>query len=82
MVQDNTLPLRYGKWRHPNPQHWHNIRKAALERDGYRCVTCNSTEGLNCHHRTYERWGREWLEDVSTLCRECHEVFHEERRAA
>lgn len=80
-MQDDLLPLRYGRWRHPNPQHWYDIRAQALARDGHRCVMCNDSGCLNVHHRTYERWGCEWLEDVTTLCSSCHLHFHGGRNA-
>jgi hypothetical protein len=81
-VTDGTLPLRYGRWRHPDPQHWHDVRREALVRDCWRCVACNAPEPLEVHHRTYQRWGREEVEDVYTLCRDCHAAFHEGRRLA
>lgn len=80
-VQDGTLPT-FGKWKHPNQQHWHDVRAEAFKRDCGRCVTCNESENLNVHHRTYLRWGCELVEDVTTLCRGCHVVFHNERKLA
>lgn len=62
--------------------HWLHVREAALERDGYRCRLCNSTERLNVHHRTYERRGEELPGDLTTLCQPCHESFHENGKLA
>ena|SRR5271167_3798758 len=55
---------------------WEARRQQVLERDGHRCRVCNGTEQLNVHHRTYERRGDEDLNDLTTLCRSCHEYFH------
>jgi hypothetical protein len=66
---------------HPDPAHWQRTRAAALERDRG-CVLCGSTERLELHHRTYERWGHEELGDVYVLCRGHHDLVtgHEMRR--
>lgn len=65
--------------------HWRDIRRQALERDGHCCTTCKGTVKLEVHHRTYERVGKELLEDVIVLCQRCHAVEHQwlarERRA-
>lgn len=64
---------------HPNPDHWNEIRMAALERDGFACRCCpnDSASGipLEIHHRHYENWGKEQLEDVVTLCVTCHDAI-------
>ncbi len=56
---------------------WRQKREQVLERDNYCCRVCNSDERLHVHHRTYARRGNEDLEDLTTLCEECHERFHE-----
>lgn len=59
--------------------HWSLIRSAALKRDRNRCADCgttNSERPLEVHHVTYSRRGREEMEDILTLCRECHEERH------
>ena len=60
--------------------YWRNIREQCLARDGYRCRLCNSPDELQAHHRTYDRKGREDLEDLTTLCRECHDVVTDHQR--
>jgi hypothetical protein len=59
---------------------WADKREQALDRDGHRCRVCNSSEHLHVHHRTYERRGNEDLNDLTTLCKTCHESFHERMR--
>ena len=61
-------------------------RLAELLASGARCRICNdgrSTTILHVHHRTYERLGCELVEDLTTLCEECHDVVtvSERRRA-
>lgn len=60
--------------------HWQAIRKAALQRAGYRCQLCNTNGLLDVHHRTYARLGCEKPFDVTVLCRQCHGNFHDMRR--
>lgn len=55
---------------------WRAKRDQALERDDYHCRACNGDEKLHVHHRTYERRGNEDLNDLTTLCEECHGRFH------
>jgi hypothetical protein len=55
---------------------WKIKRKEALDRAGNRCQVCNSAKRLDVHHRTYDRFGEESPEDLTVLCRHCHELFH------
>jgi len=54
---------------------WREKCEMVLERDGHECRTCPSTSDLEVHHRTYERFGNEDLDDLVTLCHECHEAI-------
>lgn len=56
--------------------HWDNIRLARLKKDGYQCQICGSGKNLCVHHLTYDRIGREQMDDLITLCQECHEKVH------
>lgn len=54
-------------------------RKAVLTRDGFACVECGETEGLEAHHLV--RWvDAPWLRLVvdngKTLCVACHLAVH------
>lgn len=56
-------------------------RKAAVIRyRGYRCERCGlePSTGLQLHHRTYKRLGREHPDDLELLCRYCHKRHHQE----
>jgi hypothetical protein len=50
-------------------------RLDALRRDQYRCRGCNTTDNLEVHHRTYAHFGHERPEDLTVLCRECHDAI-------
>lgn len=63
-------------------EHWRERRKGAMERAGHRCQVCNSSGPLDVHHRTYARRGCELPEDLTVLCRKCHETFHKNGRLA
>jgi len=51
---------------------WHKKRAKALKRDGGECRICGSKSRLNVHHKTYLRCGDEDVNDLTTLCDECH----------
>jgi len=57
--------------------HWKQFRASAHERDGGKCVKCGSTDRVQVHHHNY-RFPFETctLEDVETLCLECHRREH------
>src|SRR6185503_16642400 len=56
---------------------WKQIREEALDRARHKCQLCNSGTALQVHHRTYENRGREMPEDLTVLCANCHERFHD-----
>src|SRR5262245_12430145 len=62
--------------------HWQSFRKLALESQlkklgKNRCENCTTdSRDLHVHHRTYERLGCERIEDVTIVCRQCHEKIH------
>jgi 5-methylcytosine-specific restriction endonuclease McrA len=56
---------------------WAILKKQVHRRDGYRCRLCGRADvQLHVHHRTYETYAEERLEDLMTPCRSCHEHFH------
>lgn len=58
---------------------WRRTRAAALRRAGGSCsLDVTHTDGLEVHHRTYERLGEELLTDVVVLCHACHWLHHKE----
>jgi hypothetical protein len=57
---------------------WQDVRTAALEAADWRCQVCNTDHRPEVHHRTYDRLGEELLEDVTVLCRDCHQRVYED----
>lgn len=57
---------------------WQERRKRAMKKAGFRCQVCNAYGvRLNTHHRTYERRGNEFDQDLIVLCADCHQIFHD-----
>lgn len=53
-------------------------RKYIYKRDGYRCVVCDSTDGLQIHHFIPRGIGGQTHEEnLVTLCWRCHGFAHE-----
>lgn len=65
---------------HYSSAYWRAIRELCLARDGHRCRLCNSADALQAHHRTYDRFGKEELDDLTTLCEPCHDVVTDHQR--
>lgn len=57
--------------------HWQRTRAAAIDLYGSSCVLCGGIP-VDVHHRTYERRGRERLDDLIVLCHACHTRHHDE----
>jgi hypothetical protein len=55
---------------------WADKRAYMLRTAGHRCQVCNSRERLEVRHRTYKRIGQEVPQDLTVLCRSCHEAIH------
>jgi len=72
------LPMPYSDYL--KSDHWQALRSVKLKEADSRCQVCNAGGLLDVHHRTYERLGKESLEDLTVLCRECHDLFHERSR--
>jgi 5-methylcytosine-specific restriction endonuclease McrA len=54
------------------------LRREAIARDGGRCRLCGSRMALEVHHRDYSTVGTpDELEDLTTLCADCHELVSE-----
>lgn len=61
-------------------EHWKIISQKTKERDNNKCRLCDSEYRLNVHHKCYDHRGEEqyYLEDLVTLCNNCHDKFHKE----
>ncbi len=55
---------------------WKARRNRVLIRAGNRCELCNTSGLIDVHHRTYDRYADELLNDLIALCRSCHLRFH------
>ena len=53
---------------------WKIIRQFVLERDGFKCVRCNMSAGLECDHKLpVSQGGHAWdPSNLQALCRGCH----------
>ena len=60
------------------------VRRAAFERDGWRCRECGHPGRLEAHHiRPLFKGGASYdLANVETLCRECHIDRHRRKPTA
>lgn len=61
---------------------WFIKRKRILQRDGFKCVLCDSHSNLNVHHKYYYNTNTSpWDYPDSglvTLCKSCHENHHQQ----
>jgi 5-methylcytosine-specific restriction endonuclease McrA len=56
---------------------YRKLRAEVLQRDGWRCQTCGSSDDLQVHHiRSRGRLGDDTDENLITLCADCHSDIH------
>lgn len=56
---------------------WWTLRKAVMARDGHACRACGDRHGLEAHHVVMRSLGgRDEVENLIALCRECHRAVH------
>ena len=70
----SIFPIRWKEYRGPR---WKETRDEILERDGFKCVRCPSTQFLHVHHIIPFQNFLNWKEanvtsNLETLCSECH----------
>lgn len=52
-------------------------QKKGKERDGYTCQICGSHDDVEGHHMIdYQYGGAADVDNIITLCRECHKKVH------
>ena len=64
-------------------EQWRSKASEAKRRAENRCQICYRKAGevtLDAHHRTYERLGDERPDDITVLCRECHELYETNKK--
>lgn len=61
-------------------EHWQNLRKKIILERGSKCQTCGKSFNLEVHHNCYENLGEELSNDLIVLCRDCHQLFHDNKR--
>ena len=65
-------------WEPINRRRWADVRRAALDRDNWRCRECGKAGRLEVHHvQALEHGGEPYeLSNTRTLCREHHLRIH------
>ncbi len=58
---------------------WRGRKQAKLD-SSKRCSVCGETEGLQLHHKNYDRLGEERSDNLVLLCKACHWIMDSERK--
>ncbi|MCD8418864.1 hypothetical protein J2Q11_14130 [Tenacibaculum finnmarkense genomovar finnmarkense] len=77
IIHDNFETSNYGKYvNYLNSAEWKNLRIRVFERDKNTCQECKNKTAEQVHHITYENLFNEPLEDLVSVCVECHSEIH------
>jgi hypothetical protein len=57
-------------------KYWLELRKVVYSIVGHKCEVCGKDSELDIHHFNYSCRGKETLNDVICLCRNCHFAIH------
>ena len=75
---NNTDEFVSTKREYLNSFKWSLLRNKRLLLDNYTCQSCKlNNPPLEMHHLTYENIFNENIEDIISLCRECHQLQHD-----
>ncbi len=61
---------------------WKRKRSLVLARDKQTCQSCLEQPATEVHHLTYDQIFEEYLFDLVSVCRKCHERLHSKKIAA
>jgi 5-methylcytosine-specific restriction endonuclease McrA len=65
-----------------DPEAYVKLTKQVLARDGWRCQNCGASDQLQIHHLNWRsRLGVDCIENLITLCANCHARLHRNVRA-
>ena len=74
-ILKNNREEHYDKYL--NSKAWADKREECFAHFGCKCLFCDN-DAKEVHHRNYDRIGKEHIQaDLSPLCNECHNRFHE-----
>ena len=60
-----------------NEEAYARLHRRILERDGWRCQACGSSQNLQIHHKKFRsQSGHDTEENLITLCGRCHAQIH------
>jgi 5-methylcytosine-specific restriction endonuclease McrA len=55
---------------------WLNIRQRILQRDKNLCQACLINDAQEVHHLTYQNLGNEFMFELISVCKPCHDRIH------
>ncbi len=80
-IEEKTRDSEYSEYIHS--ARWKTLRAQALARAKDRCEVCGFSKWsvqLEVHHKTYERFKHERLDDLLVVCVSCHKEQDEIRK--
>ena len=55
---------------------WKTIRDKVIERDNGMCLHCKTNPAQEVHHKHYKTIYREKIDDLESVCSDCHRAIH------
>ena len=79
LMKEDAIRVGRLSWLELNREVQPQLRQMVFERDEYKCIKCEKTEGLHCHHILPVSTNPLESADVDnclTVCKECHKEIH------
>lgn len=75
-IEDNNAEFWRQYEEYLRTDKWRNKRELVLKRDNYVCQACLTNKATQAHHKTYEHVFDEFLFELISVCKECHDLIH------
>ena len=78
---DKVREIQKAKWRdfygdYISSAEWLNKRQLVLKRDNNICQACLINKAEEVHHKTYDNLGNEFMFELISVCKKCHDRIH------
>ena len=86
-IKSDNMPTREEMREYYKTEEWKRMRDLCSQIHGFMCEKCGMAgtavggiKTLHAHHKTYDNFRNEQLEDLMCVCKQCHSTIHKKHR--